>query len=329
MAHQSCISGAVNAIHSGHDLKMEQVSNMESLDDARGNGPELPPGSSITFNSGGDQLSIGNLNVRHDENSRAQGLMTEFPEIISPVLQPAPPLFIDFYPSGFGAMPHFPSIVCGMRVLTALKALSFAHERGMNAILSGQPLGIGEVASRIEPLGRGRRGHALILLGGYESFPALEEMIRAKLGEVFASVEILHLYGANEVDFAIMAGVREGRSIRYKTIQSDWRPDLSEGCAFVSTDGRKQQVEDLISETPEGFEIQQAVEKLSDRTRSFLDQKSPDWWRLHTGHVGFEAGAFIAQMRRGAGPLAPTSLTYGAFIDKFGMELQDKPRWSH
>jgi len=64
-----------------------------------------------------------------------------------------------------------------MRVLTALKSITLARQQGMNVILSGQPLGLGEVAAQLQPGDQDPHGHALLLIGGYESFASLEEMM--------------------------------------------------------------------------------------------------------------------------------------------------------
>lgn len=288
--------------------------------------PALVPGATFSFSSGGDASSIENLNVRNQDNARAAGLAEVFPEVIGRTVS-APPDFIDFYPSGFGGMPAFLSIVCGMRVLTALKSITLARQQGMTVIFSGQPLGLGEIAAQLQPGDQDPQGHALLLIGGYESFAGLKEMMSEAFGKVFQSVDSLHFYGVNEVNFGLLAGQRTLGKVVYKPIQTDWEIDLESPVLANSTTGLWLEVEGRISATESGYEITQPLSKISKTARDFLSGTPRDWWRAHTGHIGLLQGKVVAQLRAGTAAVAPEDMTYGTFIDAFGMELQEKPNW--
>jgi len=266
--------------------------------------------------------------VHTKANDRLQGVAHAFPHI-SAALTAAPILYADFYPAGFGAPPGTIGIICGMRVVTALKTIKVARDEGLNLVLSGQPCAVAAIAARLAELDVARGGYALLAIGGYESFAGLEEMMQTAFAQVFERVDILQLYGANEVDFALLAGQRDG-VVRYYLVQSTWT--LADGGAphafEHSETGRRVEVEDSFTHDGDALLIQQPETKIAPQIRAFLEARDAHWWRSHTGHLGLDGGRIRPQLRRGAAPSDDADLSYGAFIDRFDMELQTKPDWS-
>lgn len=285
----------------------------------------MAPGAMVTFSSSQDPSKIQNIAARTGAMSRFEGIARAFPDIVAH-LRKGVPLYVNFYPSGFGNAPGFVSLETGMRAVNVLKAVNVARAQGVPMVLSGAPLPLGHAAVQIEPNSGKKAPYLLIAIGGYTSFPALEAMIAAAFQTAFERVEFLHVYGLNEVDFALMAGQRsDDGQVQYRLIQDDWRPD---GPTFLhQRSGERVECEDQITETSGGFIVKQAVTKLSDPVRAFLRDQSPEWWRRNTGHLGASGGVLVHQLRRGQVAREPSELSFGAFIDRFGMEMQDKPRW--
>jgi hypothetical protein len=291
---------------------------------------EIDAGSTITFSSGQNPSSISNLKIRRGDITRMQGLAAEFPDIADRLTGKVP-LFANFYPSGFGTLPGFCAIECGMRPANALKAITLAARHRRAFLISGQPLAIGQVASMLDAQPDERSPYALIALGGYESFAELDKMIEKHFLTVFKRVDILHLYGLNEVDFALLAGRREpGGDAHYRAIQDEWTLQLhGDTSAFIQRDsGETVPIEDTINAIDDAFVVRQPQHKISTAVRQFLAVKDEHWWQSHTGYIGMRDQEFQSQLRPGVMPQHDSDWRYGQFIDAFGMAIQEKPRWS-
>lgn len=283
----------------------------------------------IAFSAGSDEIDISKATIVSPENVLHISLLKIFPEL-QILLKGKPPVLANFYPSYFGSVVFALNVECTMRFVNAIKAFELAQVRGSPFILCGQPLAVAQFAHMVKQRAA-KLSVVVLMLGGYACPFSLERYMISALSSCEA-IHIIHAYGSIETAFAVMAGKRsdEGEVI-FHIARPDWT--VVQACGRLAlrnlATGSVVTIDDHIQLAGDGFAITPAVERLGESERDYLNSRDESWWDRHTGHISrsVTSGDFHSQLRIGLLPADKLEHQFGEFIDLFGMDWADKPRW--
>ncbi len=291
---------------------------------------ELLPGSQISYPAGSTNLDCERFRLLGSGGDRLAAALKVFPQL-GRLMNTAPPLIICCYPAALGAFPGAVFLDTYLRPANFIRGLALAASRDMTAIVISQPLIVADLLVRALLARVPLPQRMLIAVGGYAMPASLERFIATLLHvggcEHF---EILHAYGVAEVDFGILAALRDEQgALLYRPLTQDVEVRLQGGrielrrpasAGWVKTDDRAEA-------TADGLLIHGNAARQHPRTMAELERWDYDgWWRC-TGRLGADLSRRQRQLRRHVKDAQAGELSFHAFFETCGGDELEKPDW--
>lgn len=293
---------------------------------------ELAPGT-VSFSAGSSD--IGDMKFRYlpDADNRvrqAGGLL--FPD--------RPDLFegavvVSTYPASLGRFDDMVFVDSYLRPATFFKGLELARQAGRTVVCIGQPL---VLADRLYSytMNGGRHGGAVVIgVGGYYCPQSLENfLVRGVKSAGASAVHTVHAYGAAEIEFACLVGVRRPGSdrIHYRVAVPGISVERRDGRLVLhksTTDGPITAVtEDDVELTDQGIFITPGLARLAADVRTTLESADDVFWRRRTGYVARDGDRLVWQLRIEEVPEFNDDMEHYDFCRQTGMGWAEKPNWS-
>lgn len=299
---------------------------------------KLAPGMVISYSAGRGRLTPDAFRVVRSGDSKLQRVLLGFPDIAR-ALDGRMPLIVNAYPATLGTFQGAVLVDTYLRPQTVSRALLLACERGIPALWLGQPLPVADLLLEHLWLGLPLPSTLIFCLGGYNCPGSLEDFLLATAGTHDSHALVLHAYGAAEVDYACLVGMRTdsggGGEVVYLPVADRVTPLTVAGrlvleFAEYGPGGAISRFEtgDFARRQGEGFVIRNSPERLDPALVDILNTWRHDDWSRRTGYVGWGADATIFQLRRGVSPSSRPELPFHVFADRFPFSWLDKPEWA-
>lgn len=285
-------------------------------------------GVELSFSAGARLDAALEYRVLHGGHDRFAQAFSFFPEL-SDCLMPLP-LVINDYPVSLGPVASACMCQTHTRQVTFSHALRLAAERAMPAVILGQPLLVAEHLTQHLTRGLAVPDTVIMAVGGYVCPDSLETYLLRRLRQRGTRAQLLHAYGTAGTDFAVLIGRRSalGR-VQYRHVARHVAVKVDDGRLWLSAvDGAWHDTGDYASLAADTIEIDSCA-----RTASGVLAQLQSWgcteWTRRTGYMSVDSsGRTQWQLRPGAASQGADELPYGAFIDRFGITLPEKPDWT-
>ena len=296
----------------------------------------LKAGDVLSYSASSKQLGPDGFRTVQQSNNSLPALFARWPHLAQPFVDRTP-LAIHCYPASVGSSDMVIFVDSYMNWRTACRALQLAAAQQFPVILTGQPLFLGEVIVRHHQHDFPLPASVLIFTGGYPMPRSLEDMLKNLATKKQSEIQIVHCYGAAEVDSACLVGIERTQDgeVIYHPRDNQIAITLKNNCLFLSflgADGAlvidEFDTGDFAQSNNEGFVISNSPDKLDPEVYSIFNSWTDEDWARKTGYLGEHEGNITAQLREGEQPEADSELTYYQFAERFGTNWLKKPVWS-
>lgn len=290
----------------------------------------LPPGSTVSYPAGSSDLDHERFRVVGFGGDRLAQALRLFPQLLR-LFNGAVPLILGCYPAALGNFPSAVFLDTYLRPVNFFRGLALAAARDMTAIVITQPLIIAELLVQAVRAGVHFPQRMLLASGGYPMPASLERFILRLLATAGCQeCDVLHAYGVAEVDFGILAAIRQpdGRLI-YRVLADDVQVRIHAGRIELRKAPASEwlQTPDRAVALADGFEIIGNSERVDAALLAELERWDDECWRRYTGRLGQGDRGLLWQLREGESAPKDGEISFHTFFERFGDSILDKPVW--